>query len=474
MNALKRTCIAPSVTTKRVAFFTASKFCTQIPVARSVYDLKASPTHNAQMELESIREHQSNPTGLVEISRAGLMTWLIPTHRNTLKQLFRMDATGQTQTALPPAWIPLIGTSLSSLPPSNPEHKRLRKVLNPFFMAEPLRGRFHVIRKNGQQFLENLSTPQMERISPKARNFAFDVVFGVIFDEKVWTRSVSSRLLRTFHDFSNAFSDFNPQNLDNPATKLGKGKIARDLLLHDVEVLIRECVVLYNTNQLDTSSIIYKMIDTQVFGDANHMTEDEWTRFKDNILLLVWAGHDTTGSSVCNLMYCLHEFREHPFVTKLKEELKRNQEKLDSFDFVMNDPMLDALVKEVVRYSPTVRGIPKKVNTDTEINGCPIHKGTTLHTAAWVTAQNESVFGESAKEFDPQRFIDNPPSKQVWYPFGCGTKICLGWKLAYLELKVMATLLLTSYHIELDAEHLQKAVDSPFNYYDVHGRVSAQ
>ena len=123
--------------------------------------------------------------------------------------------------------------------------------------------------------------------------------------------------------------------------------MARERILNEIEILINKCIRLYDDNELDSKSIIYKMIDNKVFYDEDN-GEIDMVAFKDNILLLVWAGHDTAASTICNLIYCLDQFGDIPFVIKLKQELYERKEELNDFDFIMNNENLDAFSKSPI------------------------------------------------------------------------------------------------------------------------------
>ncbi len=51
--------------------------------------------------------------------------------------------------------------------------------------------------------------------------------------------------------------------------------------------------------------------------------------------------------------------------------------------------------------------------------------------------------------YRPDRYLDNPRAAQNLIGFGGGTHRCLGVHFAYLEMKVVLTLLLRRYHLEL-------------------------
>ena len=388
--------------------------------------------------------------------------------------VIKKDAKGYTESKQAPAAHHLLGPpsayhllgneSVGIIGNSDPRHKTLRKLLNPFFMDEPLRDRFDIVKYYGQQFTESLLTDNYTQILLKSKKFAFDVIFGVLFGNDLFSSDLSDKMIQDGNILSYGISDINMDNLNKPDTVLGQAMLARGRLLDEIEIMITKCLKLYEDNQLDPTSIIYKMIDGNIF-DHNDLLA-----FKENLLILVWAGHDTTASTICNIMYILDEFKDHKFVNEFRNELDTIAPRDRGFDFIMKHELLDAFAKEVVRYIPTVSAVPKVVIKDgAEINGCPIHKGDNILVQNYITAKNENVFGESVKEFDPQRFIDDPPSKQVWYPFGLGSKICLGWKLAYLEIKIVTSMLM-EYKIELD-QSTKKISPSPFYFYDIDARL---
>ena len=446
---------------------------TPIPLASvDDVDLKnIKPLDLQQLHYQSFVQHKDNPTGLVRLpdDRVDQST-IVAANKDTLKDIFKLDAKGYTETAWPPTFHKLVGQEgIAMIGNSDPKHKERRKLLNPFFMEEPLRDRFDVIQYYGQQFIDSLMTDDAKHVNifQATKKFAFDVIFGVVFGKELFFPELSNELIEDCTVFTHAFMDWNMENLNNPDTLLGQGMLARERLLQATEIMILDSLKLYETQELDPKSIIYKMIDGKVFSDD----DEGLNAFKENILNLVWAGHDTTAAMINNLIYILGEFDDHEFVTKLRETLEENKgDDGYDFDFIMGNELLDAFAKEVVRYIPSVTGVPKSVIKDgVEINGCPLQKGDILVVHNYITSKNENVWGENVDKFDPQRFIDDPPSKQVWYPFGLGTKMCIGWKLAYLEIKIV-TAMLMEYEIELD-QNTKKVSPSPFYIYDVYGRL---
>jgi cytochrome P450 len=146
-----------------------------------------------------------------------------------------------------------------------------------------------------------------------------------------------------------------------------------------------------------------------------------------------------------------------------------------------NVPYLDAFIQEVLRVSHPVAFIGKETLCDMNILGHPIRKGTTiLLTSAGPTFTepgvqvDESIRSESSQkhlevpgdwgnsEFPPDKFLPDrwlqaaPETRDVAFngkagpfmSFSSGPRMCWGKRLAYLELKLITTLLLWNFAFE--------------------------
>ena len=122
---------------------------TSIPLASvDGVDLKNTKLIDLQqLQYQSFVHHKDNPSGLVRLPDARVdQSTFVAANKDTLKDIFKIDAKGYTETAWPPTFRELVGhESVSMHGNSDPRHKELRKLLNPFFMEEPLRDRFDII-----------------------------------------------------------------------------------------------------------------------------------------------------------------------------------------------------------------------------------------------------------------------------------------------------------------------------------------
>jgi cytochrome P450 len=98
------------------------------------------------------------------------------------------------------------------------------------------------------------------------------------------------------------------------------------------------------------------------------------------------------------------------------EVQKRAQAELDSavgrsrvptFSDAPHLPYIQAIFKEVLRWRPALPlGLPRSSTKDDWYNGMFIPKGTLVLTNLWNCNHESSSYGDDAKSFRPERFLD--------------------------------------------------------------------
>lgn len=164
-----------------------------------------------------------------------------------------------------------------------------------------------------------------------------------------------------------------------------------------------------------------------------------------NTRMILFAGHDTTGTS---LAWALWELAKHPEIqTKLFhliEKLPPNP----TYQELMHIPYLDAIVKETLRkYAPV--GIARMTTGDFPITTkdgrkYTVPKNVTVYAFAMYT-QRSTTFCENPNVFDPDRFLSSTP--EAYFPFSLGPRNCIGQPLAMVEIKAVLAQVVRNYVI---------------------------
>jgi cytochrome P450 len=156
------------------------------------------------------------------------------------------------------------------------------------------------------------------------------------------------------------------------------------------------------------TDLVYATLDE----DGTKLT---WEELVSLVRATLVGGHDTTSIALGKLLFVLATRPD------LAGQLR------DSPD---DDLLHGRFVEELLRIESPVRGLPRTVMEDTELNGVRLAKGSIL-ILLWASA-NDDAF-ERPREFDMRR-----PNLQRHLAFGGGTHKCIGMALARMELKVAA------------------------------------
>ena len=177
----------------------------------------------------------------------------------------------------------------------------------------------------------------------------------------------------------------------------------------------------------ETGQKIYQVIQEVIDERRKQPTEDLISRFlatdvdgerlsdedvQDIGFLFFLAGLDTVTASLdCMLAF----LAQHPGHRKQ----------------LADDPgLIPHAIEELLRWETPVQGVVRITTEDTELNGCPIAKDTT------VVAMLASADTDEAAWTDPDT-IDFDRAKNKHLAFGGGIHRCLGSHLARLELRVV-------------------------------------
>jgi cytochrome P450 len=167
---------------------------------------------------------------------------------------------------------------------------------------------------------------------------------------------------------------------------------------------------------------------------------------RDQLMLLLIAGHETTSNSLC---WTIHQLAQRPAMVA---EVRREQAERfpDGFDptRARELPYLGAVIQESMRLAPIAVGVARRLKRDLELDGHALKAGTILIPSNYL-AQRDPRRWERPLEFDPTRFLDKKVDMAAHFPFGLGIWRCLGAAFADYEMRVVLSLLINRYDVEL-------------------------
>ncbi|XP_068217922.1 probable cytochrome P450 49a1 [Palaemon carinicauda] len=170
------------------------------------------------------------------------------------------------------------------------------------------------------------------------------------------------------------------------------------------------------------------------------------------ILDMLFAGIDTTSHTLGFTLYLLA--RNPECQAKLQEEIDKvvgdhegplTSRHLDQMTY------MKAVLKESLRIFPLVMGVLRNIEKDTVFSGYLIPKGSAVVASNMFMCEEEEYF-HKAKEFIPERWLRDRPcgaiNPHVSQPFGLGTRMCVGRRIAEQEIYIFLTRVMQRFNVD--------------------------
>ncbi|GAB9470858.1 Cytochrome p450 86a2 [Globisporangium polare] len=223
-----------------------------------------------------------------------------------------------------------------------------------------------------------------------------------------------------------------------------------------MEVMLNSIKARRSGSKKDSKDVISLFLDSSDENpDMNHL--------KNIVLAFLFAGRDTTSQT---LFWFFVMLSRHPEVErKVRVEIKDKLPQLfnstvvgaaPSMEEVEKLPYLEATIKESLRLNPVVPLNDRSAMEDLVLrDGTFVKKGTRVIFPSYALGRSKNVWGPDADEFKPERWIDPTTGSLIQvspfkFPvFHGGPRLCLGINLAMLEMKIVASSLLSKFHISV-------------------------
>lgn len=168
----------------------------------------------------------------------------------------------------------------------------------------------------------------------------------------------------------------------------------------------------------------------------------------DHTVLLLFAAHDTTTSTLCSIMAMLCQQPEW------QKKLRAEMQAIDADALTMEDfkhlPMTDQFFKEVLRHYPPISLILRRCIKSFSHRGVRIPSNTQTNLSVYLLHHHPKYWTDPDK-FDPERFslkrAEHKRDTFQYLPFGAGAHKCLGVNLAEIQTKVLLFHLLRNFRI---------------------------
>ncbi|MGW7327664.1 cytochrome P450 [Streptomyces sp. NPDC054840] len=177
--------------------------------------------------------------------------------------------------------------------------------------------------------------------------------------------------------------------------------------------------------------------------------EFDAAELRDQVLIFLLAGHETTATSLCFALHLLARHPEHQ--DRAREELSRVLgDRTPGAADLERLPYLTQVLKEAMRLYPAAPVIGRKAVAATRIGEHTVPAGADVILAPWVTHRHPAYWPDPDR-FDPERFTPEAEAgrpRYAWFPFGGGPRACIGQHFSMLESVIALAMILRAYEFE--------------------------
>ena len=168
-------------------------------------------------------------------------------------------------------------------------------------------------------------------------------------------------------------------------------------------------------------------------GDGSGMSDRQ---LRDEVMTLLLAGHETTANLLTWSFYLLSQ---HPDVEeRLHAELDRLGRARLGADDVVRLPYARAVIAETMRLYPPAWIVGRRALTAYDVGEFTIPARSLVLMSQWIV-HRDARWWPDADRFQPERWLpggsalDPSRPKFSYFPFGAGTRVCIGEQFAWME-----------------------------------------
>ena len=172
------------------------------------------------------------------------------------------------------------------------------------------------------------------------------------------------------------------------------------------------------------------MAATDLEGDGTGMSN---IQLRDELVTIILAAHETTAVALSWTWYLLSQ---NPAVeARLHAEVDALGGRRPTMDDLGQLPYTRQVFSEAMRLYPPAWTVERRAINDFEAGGYTI-KGGTIVLASQYLMHRDPRYWENPDQFDPDRWTTEAVAKRhkfTYFPFGAGTRVCIGEQFAWME-----------------------------------------
>ena len=339
----------------------------------------------------------------------------------------------------------LLGEGL--LTSEGPQHVRQRRLVQPAFHRERLEGYAKVMTEYAVRLRDRWKPGSRIEVSEEMMRLTLSVVGKTLFSADVEAAAseigeAMTTVLKMFRMLMMPFSEY-LEKLPLPAIR--RFEKARNRLDETIYGLIHA----RRHSGEDTGDLLSMLLLARDEETGGSQMSDQQVR--DEALTLLLAGHETTAQALTWTWYLLSQ---HP---ECERRLHREidavlQGRVPAFEDVPRLRYTEMVFAESLRMYPPAWAIGRKAKEEFALGGINIPGKSICILSPYVVHRDPRWFPDPGR-FDPERWT--PEAREArpkfsYFPFGGGSRVCIGERFAWMEGILMIASLAQKWKLKLE------------------------
>lgn len=321
-------------------------------------------------------------------------------------------------------------------------HKQHRHLLLPAFHHKRVESYRDMMALYTQRLLDSWEAGQQVDILREMQRLTLSIVSKTLFNVEI-----SEHTEELGKAFTTALSRGNDYwvwwnipflRWNLPFTPYGRLYRAKAM----IDCFVSEIIAERRANPQDTGDIVSMLLAGRD-EDGNGLSDRQ---VRDHVMTILLAGHETTANALTWALYLLsrHKAVREKLLNELSAVLAGCAPTIEDMARL---PYLEMVINETLRLYPPAWILLRRAMESVEIDGTHVSAGDVVWLSQWVMHRMPEYFPDPEafvpERFDPQQGMKHP--QFAFFPFGGGSRHCLGMTFANMEARIVLAMLLQRY-----------------------------
>lgn len=314
------------------------------------------------------------------------------------------------------------------------DHARRRSLVQPAFALRRLHAWRQLVLDEFDRMIDALPLGEPIDLAPIIQTSVRRIVVRVLFGEDLDADDVGDRLAPAAAYINRPFAKQPPHPFPwGDRERARRSRAAFDEVL-DAEIARRQ-----HEPVRERDDVLDVLLATE------GLTRQE---LADQVVSLIGAGYDTTTGTASWLIH--RSAADAQVWARLRAEA-------DSVGIDEQRPWADAVVHESLRIHPAGAHAPRLVATSFDLGPYRIRRGSIIAWSPLLAGRDPESWPDPMR-FDPSRHLDADAPEYAWVPFGAGSRSCLGFGLARMNLTLLASRLAQRVDLRLETTEIPRPI----------------